>query len=322
MLQAINNFLSSHAAIVALAYGFILYLIYDRLFKKLKKSYNEHLKALEKHNEALIEDNELLEKMHAGILRDKREDAAELKHLKKILMAIPDQMVPNEEYDHLSSITMRCQKTIEFAGRVGYVEGNTWRRHNQHFFSICFNTYFDHSVRVFLAKWKAGKLPQEHIDDLNKKLGIIKDQILDETSILNDLADEVENSLHDYFKRRNIYLVTSGPVPFMAIDANVNKGKIFEDKILSLLKAQGFKDAALNELKEVIINIVIYPISVIMAEVNENKAEPYIGATGCFYTEIKNEKLNLEASYFLPLHSRMVMEENAKGKLFNIKDYF
>lgn len=320
-------------AIIALFTCYCVVTLLHFMHKRVLKSYKALLDIKER-------DCLNLEQKFQSLLRDKKLEASRRKEAERLVRKAVEE-VNNLELTLAKSSEFKnevdlppilalnkcqvslnnCRAALELVGRVGTLTNDFWRQY-------CLKVYVD-VVNAYIKSItpKIIELLNEHLKNNNQNMDekLVAESLLGvarvekalnnictnitKTSIIPNLVDEMFLMADSYFGKREEYFISGGPVPVAVIDEDFVKGKVFGKQIKNILKKENLSDEQLRIIEEHISNVLIYPLSLMLKQINSGNMENLLSDTGYLIMDLCIEGSENLHNFTIPTSSRRQLEK-------------
>lgn len=293
------------------------------------QSYTNKLKEAYKNTLEIEERRRLITEQHfESLLEDKREESKRRKNAERLLreavIEVDNLELAFEEYrqnqppmDAEASYMAlnQCRGLLEAIGRIGEAGTNLWRDHAIRSYANCSILYLDRVADKLIPMIKQvapENYDEERVNKVKKILSEISNKIVEETSIIPAMVDEMFTMADDYFKMRETYIISGGTEPYAKLDDEYLDGTALFKQVEHIIKPFGLSPAETDVMIKHTVNLLSFPLFDLMNKINHQYAEPMLNATGYVVSEISDEEGSFYVNFLIPCLSRLSLERSCK----------
>lgn len=312
--------LTEQNLISILLLGLVLVMVaYGLIFDKLKKTYQEHLKFSE-------DENKQLKHSFNSLLTAKKNQHKELKELKvDNSKKAKENMVNGFEYDNVVASLENCRIILELIGKAGTLQQDFYISWCKKSYEMVITNFIQATLEIINEAVTGKTLDILSTDDkvnvkrnkvLVEKMRItlndISFKLINKTEIIQDLVNEMFYMVDDFYKEREKYFISSGPVPRAQLSQEILTGDSFKPILRKLLEEENLTEVQFKVIEFHLTNILLAPLITMRESINRNSLDKLLSDTGYVVLDVTHKEMGFAVSFVIPALPRKNLSEKSK----------
>lgn len=260
-----------------------------------------------------------------SLLKDKKIESVRRKEAEQQVRELADKVEELEEKSPTAAdmnLPLNIsRKILEQVGRIGMLQGDIWTSYNTQSYVTCTVKYLQAVSEKILPMTQSMYPETYNIEKVKRIQGILTNlnkEIIEQTTIIPTLVEEMFAMTDNFFRDRERYLLSGGPEPMARIEVSFSQGKVIQPLIEEIVNKYPLEENQKQMMVTHIVNLLLYPLLHMQQQINTNVTENTLFSTGYLVTEITDVYSGIFVNFIIPSISRLNLERNHKFKLDDI----